>query len=264
MHLLARSGGDRRGPQPQLRPVSGAAPAPTATAHADLPRPRAVLRARVAQHPVARLPQPGDDAHHQPHDRRARPARPGPDGRSATRSTRSAATRPSATRWRLETATSARRASSCTTPPGTTEDWSYNATGGFGSAFEIYCGAPNYEDRRLRRRRVPSALRDDGEGVGRHEPAGRPRRRSRLRHRDAVRDAARPTTARGTARRTTSPPRARSTRPATASSRAALRPVPGSRSPRTSRPTPSRPPSRSTTTWRPCSTSALRARSAGT
>ena len=28
---------------------------------------------------------------------------------------------------------------------GTTEDWSYNATGGFGFTFELYCGAPNYE-----------------------------------------------------------------------------------------------------------------------
>ncbi|HWT91535.1 MAG TPA: M14 family zinc carboxypeptidase [Solirubrobacteraceae bacterium] len=28
---------------------------------------------------------------------------------------------------------------------GTTEDWSYNATGGFGFTMEIYCGAPNYE-----------------------------------------------------------------------------------------------------------------------
>lgn len=27
---------------------------------------------------------------------------------------------------------------------GTTEDWSYNATGGYGFTFEIYCGAPNY------------------------------------------------------------------------------------------------------------------------
>jgi hypothetical protein len=27
---------------------------------------------------------------------------------------------------------------------GTTEDWSYNSTGGFGFTFEIYCGAPNY------------------------------------------------------------------------------------------------------------------------
>jgi hypothetical protein len=27
---------------------------------------------------------------------------------------------------------------------GTTEDWSYNATGGFGFTFEVYCGAPNY------------------------------------------------------------------------------------------------------------------------
>jgi zinc carboxypeptidase len=28
---------------------------------------------------------------------------------------------------------------------GTTEDWSYNATGGFGFTFEIYCGDPNYD-----------------------------------------------------------------------------------------------------------------------
>ncbi len=28
---------------------------------------------------------------------------------------------------------------------GTTEDWSYNATGGFGFTFEIYCGVPNYD-----------------------------------------------------------------------------------------------------------------------
>jgi hypothetical protein len=27
---------------------------------------------------------------------------------------------------------------------GTTEDWSYNATGGFGFTFELYCGAPDY------------------------------------------------------------------------------------------------------------------------
>ncbi len=27
---------------------------------------------------------------------------------------------------------------------GTTEDWSYNATGGYGFTFELYCGAPNY------------------------------------------------------------------------------------------------------------------------
>ena len=60
---------------------------------------------------------------------------------------------------------------------GTTEDWSYNATGGFGFTFEIYCGAPELRDRRLRRARVPPALRDDGQGVGRHERAGRPRQR---------------------------------------------------------------------------------------
>ena len=59
---------------------------------------------------------------------------------------------------------------------GTTEDWSYNATGGFGFTFEIYCGAPNYDDRRLRRPGLPPALRDDGQGVDRREPAGQPHR----------------------------------------------------------------------------------------
>ena len=63
---------------------------------------------------------------------------------------------------------------------GTTEDWSYNATGGYGFTFEIYCGDPELRDRRLRRSGVPPALRDDDQGVGRHERAGRPRRRPGL------------------------------------------------------------------------------------
>ena len=101
---------------------------------------------------------------------------------------------------------------------GTTEDWSYNATGGFGFTFEIYCGAPNYDDRRLRRPGLPPALRDDGQGVDRRQPAGRPHAPRRARTRAS--------TARATARRTTSPPRAPSTSSATACSRAARRPAP--------------------------------------
>ena len=61
---------------------------------------------------------------------------------------------------------------------GTTEDWSYNATGGYGFTFELYCGSPELRDRRLRRARVPPALRHDGQGVGRHQRPGRPRGRS--------------------------------------------------------------------------------------
>ena len=60
---------------------------------------------------------------------------------------------------------------------GTTEDWSYNATGGFGFTFELYCGAPNYDDRRLRRPRLPPALPARGRGVGRHQPDRRPHQR---------------------------------------------------------------------------------------
>ena len=102
---------------------------------------------------------------------------------------------------------------------GTTEDWSYNVTGGFGFTFEIYCGEPELRDRRLRRPGVPPALRDDGQGVGRHEPAVQPHDRPRQERANPF-GMAETSTARATARRTTSPPRARSTRRATASSRA--------------------------------------------
>ena len=61
---------------------------------------------------------------------------------------------------------------------GTTEDWSYNATGGFGFTFELYCGAPNYDDRRLRRPGLPPALPatmvKEWDGTN---PTGRPRQR---------------------------------------------------------------------------------------
>ena len=60
---------------------------------------------------------------------------------------------------------------------GTTEDWSYNATGGFGFTFELYCGGPNYATGDCDDARVPPALRHDGQGVGRHQRAGRPRQR---------------------------------------------------------------------------------------
>ena len=95
---------------------------------------------------------------------------------------------------------------------GTTEDWSYNATGGYGFTFEIYCGAPNYVTGDCDDPAFHPRYAHDGQGVGRHEPAGRPRQRPGRRTRAS--------TARATARRTTSPPRARSTRRATRSSRA--------------------------------------------
>ena len=98
---------------------------------------------------------------------------------------------------------------------GTTEDWSYNATGGFGFTFEIYCGAPNYA----------TGDCDD--------PAFHPLYATMIKEWDGT--STRPTTsttpgrtpastARATARRTTSPPRARSTRRATRCSRARRRP----------------------------------------
>ncbi len=60
---------------------------------------------------------------------------------------------------------------------GTTEDWSYNSTGGFGFTFEIYCGDAQLRDGRLRRPRVPPALPARGRGVGRHQPDRRPHQR---------------------------------------------------------------------------------------
>ena len=66
---------------------------------------------------------------------------------------------------------------------GTTEDWSYNATGGFGFTFEIYCGAPNYAtgdcDEPAFHPRYATMVKEwDGD-----ERAGRPRQRPRAERR---------------------------------------------------------------------------------
>ncbi len=84
---------------------------------------------------------------------------------------------------------------------GTTEDWSYNATGGFGFTFEIYCGAPNYvtgdcDAPAFHPRYATMAKEWDGTSA-QADHINDPGRRS--------------STARATARRTTSPRRARST-----------------------------------------------------
>ena len=114
-------GGPRREPRPGER---------------HLPRLGPVLRARDAERAPARLLAPGHDADHQPHLLRPRAAPAGHQvaGRPARRADLQGR---SATRWPPRTATRARRASSSTTRPGTTEDWSYFATGGLGFTFEI-------------------------------------------------------------------------------------------------------------------------------
>ena len=62
---------------------------------------------------------------------------------------------------------------------GTTEDWSYNATGGYGFTFEIYCGAPNYvtgdcDDPAFHPRFATMTKEWDG-----HSPQADPRQRPR-------------------------------------------------------------------------------------
>ena len=61
----------------------------------------------------------------------------GHDGKPVGDAPDEAALKRSARGWRRRTATPTSTAGSSTTPPGTTEDWSYNATGGFGYTFEI-------------------------------------------------------------------------------------------------------------------------------
>ena len=182
--------------------------------------PGAVLRARDAQHPVARLAQPGDDADHQPHDGRPRAAR----------------ARPAVLGDPID------------------ENRGYKALGDDDGARERLLqpeglralrhdrddrGLELQRHRRLRlhvrdllrrpelrrpatattRRSTRASRRWSRSGTGTSPQSNhvdRPRQERRER-RSACR---RTTTARATARRTTSPPRARSTRRATASSRA--------------------------------------------
>ena len=100
---------------------------------------------------------------------------------------------------------------------GTTEDWSYNATGGFGFTFEIYCGGRTTTPATATTRRSTRSTR-------RWSRSGRARTRRPTTRCPAPRTPA--STARATARRTTSPPRAPSTNSATACSRATRRPAP--------------------------------------
>ena len=100
--------------------------------------PQPVLRARDAEHPRPHLGAPGDDADHQPHllgprPEGAWPEVPGP--RRRTRAPMKALGDSMAAEngylsmygWQLYDTT------------GTTEDWSYSATGGYGYTFEIGC-----------------------------------------------------------------------------------------------------------------------------
>ena len=218
LHDLRRPGRERRRPEPQLRrPVGRAGRRPEQPARPDLPRPRPVLRARDAQHPVARLAQPGDDADHQPHH----------GGAGAARARPRRARRPDRREPRLQ---GARRrhgqAQRLLQPEGLRALRHHRHDRGLELQrhrrlrlhLRDLLRRSELHDGRLRRPGLPPALRHHGQGVDRREPDGRPHRRPRPRTRAS--------TARATARRTTSPPRAPSTSSATACSRAAARPAP--------------------------------------
>ena len=143
VHGHPRGGRVRRGgaepgrrPEPQLRRPLGWRRRERQPARRDLLGQRAVLGARDPGGPGPRLHPPGDDADHQPHVLRPRPAPAGSEvpgtGRTTTRSTRR-----SATTWPPQNGYTSQYGWELYDTTGTTEDWSYCATGGLGFTFEI-------------------------------------------------------------------------------------------------------------------------------
>ena len=208
---LGRAGRAGRGPQPQLRHVLGRPRLGHEPAHPDLPRPRPVLRARVAQHQGPRVPQPGDDADHQPHDRRPGAARARPRG----------GRRPGRREPRLQ---GARRRDG-------EEQRLLQPEGLRALRHDRHDRGLELQRHRRLRLHVRDLLRDAElrrPATATTRPSTRASRRPRTSgpattRRPTTRSPAPRTpasTARATARRTTSPPRARSTSSATACSRA--------------------------------------------
>ena len=127
---------------------------------------------------------------------------------------------------------------------GTTEDWTYSATGGFGFTFEIGCEDKNEDTQECEGLPLPPQLPEGGRRVRGNERGG---------GRERPRRAGQP---RGVLHRAWRAPR---TPPGTRSSRATPRPAPCCASPRASRPAPRR---SSTAEWRAtrsCSTTSSRA-----
>ena len=126
----------RRRPEPELRRPLGRAGRVEPRRRPDLPRPRAVLGAGDEGGAGARLLAPRDDADHEPHllatsscARRASAPPARPHDEAAMKALGARMTAQNGYRnihgWQLYDTT------------GTTEDWSYNATGGYGYTFEI-------------------------------------------------------------------------------------------------------------------------------
>ena len=122
--------------------------------------------------------QPGDDADHQPHHRGARAARARPRG-VGDPVDENRGYKALGDAMAKENGYFSQKSFELYDTTGTTEDWSYNATGGFGFTFELYCGAPNYATGDCDDPAFHPLLPARRGGVGRHQPGGRPRQRPR-------------------------------------------------------------------------------------
>ena len=146
----------RHRPQPQLRRALGRRRRVRPGRRPDLPRAGAVLRARDPGRPRADLVAAGDDADHEPHVHNL-VLRP-PGIRAAGETVDEAAMKDLGARMAAQNGYRNIHGWQLYDTTGTTEDWSYNATGGYGYTFEI--GPDEFHppfpkvDRRVPRRRA--------------------------------------------------------------------------------------------------------------
>ena len=123
----------------------GAAPAPTRQrVRPGLPRPRPVLRARVAQHPAASSPRNQVMTLITNHTTAALVLRAPGLAALGDPVDENRGYKALGDEMAKHNGYFSQKSFELYDTTGTTEDWSYNATGGYGFTFELYCGAPNY------------------------------------------------------------------------------------------------------------------------
>ena len=140
---LGRPGRERRRPEPQLRPVLGRPGLRhrPATQTYRGPAPFSEPESRNVQWLVSHNQVTTLITNHTTAGARAARARPGGGRRPGRREPRLQALGDDMAK---QNGYFSQKGFELYDTTGTTEDWSYNATGGFGFTFEIYCGAPNY------------------------------------------------------------------------------------------------------------------------